>query len=806
MNNAITSSTESRPWQFYLLSDLCADDVWSYSDLEAYERDDYLTTRAEMLAGAGNRYNLAAANQAQRFLRLATPAERSAFKRALRSGRVYVTPTPNQFLCGSLMLSAYPLALEPYRQLCAEVNVGEPLSADAYHMEATTWTNGYVNLLACAGFRSFAKSLLLYQAPWIYALRKLPRLMRLEVAPGRFIFLLLRCGDYTEGSFILQGADEAEQTLRERVIPEHEQWGGDYPINAIPLVGAYGDLAPRSPQLAAMKMRTVRELRSRDTNLLNATFPMFWDQVVRELGVGTAKDAEMLHTVRGDTGSSWEIWMLAAQAEAARFRQAQRDIVSLRVLDAMQPARQTRAARQWLRDSVHEVVGLADHAWNGDAGRDDVKQLNLNIRRRRLTIAEEAIGGLRAENIRHTRWQVGEKLAVVNTLGWKRACRVKLPNAAYALSDSSTGATYGADDAGWITVPAVPAFGARELTLVDAIGSCAQDKCPVWVSRLTMEPYLVIGDKHIAGQGTWHKARACGEWQVGPFTVNAQLMALPYTKGAAELRLTVSGTPPEKPYELCWLFHLPWRKVVWRGESGGGFCSPGAVDRGGDSLLGIRGSVFMAGEGLSAAPVRGNSRLDFALDESGACGLAERTTTWAYGYYDETVTDDHTARAMPQTRVTAGKMYWYLLANAQNHKEALLDQGGTRRWSFRCGLQLVKAAFNDVSLYQFAAGFNHRGEVASSGIVPASSTRWLQVSPEDRMTVLSVSRTVKQGVPVYEVDLYNTAPEATQMTFSGDLFRGRRAHRADMLGRRLKQLRAKSTRLEAHEFARLIVE
>jgi hypothetical protein len=316
----------------------------------------------------------------------------------------------------------------------------------------------------------------------------------------------------------------------------------------------------------------------------------------------------------------------------------------------------------------------------------------------------------------------------------------------------------------------------------------------------------MIGDKRITGQGTWHKARVCGEWQVGPFKVNAQLMALPYTKDSAELHLSVSGTPPEEPYELCWLFHLPWRKVVWRGESGGGFCSPGAVDRDGDSLLGIRGSVFMAGEGLSAAPVRGNSRLDFALDESGACGLGERTSTWAYGYYGETVTDDHIARSMPQTRVTAGELYWYLLANAQNHKEALLDQGGTRRWSFRCAVRLVKAGLSDVDLYQFAAGFNHRGEVASSQIVPVSSAPWLNVNPEDRVIMLSVSRAVKQGVTAYEVDLYNTAPEAIQITFSGELFRGRRAHRADMLGRRLKQLRTKSTRLEAHEFARLIVE
>ena len=64
----VIGSTVSRPWRYYLLSDLCADDVWSYGDLEKFECDDYLTTRAEMSAGADNRYNMAAANQAAQHL------------------------------------------------------------------------------------------------------------------------------------------------------------------------------------------------------------------------------------------------------------------------------------------------------------------------------------------------------------------------------------------------------------------------------------------------------------------------------------------------------------------------------------------------------------------------------------------------------------------------------------------------------------------------------------------------------------------------------------------------------------------
>ena len=94
----------------------------------------------------------------------------------------------------------------------------EAVSRDAYHMEAPTWTNGLVNLLACAGFRSFGKSMLAFakHAPWVETLKKLPRLTRLEAAPGRYVWLLMRCGDYSEGMPILAGPPQSEQFLHER--------------------------------------------------------------------------------------------------------------------------------------------------------------------------------------------------------------------------------------------------------------------------------------------------------------------------------------------------------------------------------------------------------------------------------------------------------------------------------------------------------------------------------------------------------------------------------------------------------------
>lgn len=195
-----------RPWTIYLLSDLCADDTWAYENLKKHDRDDCLTTLAELRAGSANRYNFATVYQVERFLRDRSPGEKTELKRALRQGRFHVTPVPNQLNCGAFNLAAYPLLLEPYSKIRAEVSLPDRFSRDAYHMEAPTWTAGLPNLLSCAGFRSFGKSMPSYDdhAPWVERLRSIPRLTRLEVAPGRFVYLLLCCGGYSEGRLSAQ--------------------------------------------------------------------------------------------------------------------------------------------------------------------------------------------------------------------------------------------------------------------------------------------------------------------------------------------------------------------------------------------------------------------------------------------------------------------------------------------------------------------------------------------------------------------------------------------------------------------------
>ena len=373
-----------RPWTLYLLSDCCADDAWAYGDLEAHDRDDYLTTVAELEAGPENSYNYPSVYQMVRFFRQATPAQKRALKRAVREGRFFISPVPNQLSCGLFTLSAYPLLLEPYRRWAQEIEGDLIQRTPAYHMEAPTWTNGYANLLSCAGFGLFGKSLLRFLAPWMDLLEELPVLTRLEVAPKRFMYFVLRCNTYSEGMRLLEGQPQLNRLVLEETVPRYVDLGEEYPTSAIPIVGMYSDVQPDLPEFAAAKCRVVDEYNAQEweyPRLVNGSWLHFAEHVERELGDANRPKRPGLRTIRGGIGASWEGWVISAQAEAGRFRRAQRDVVSVRTLDAM-VGRDRPGVPKLIEETVMEVVELGDHAWNGAFLESQL--LNLRIRRGRL--------------------------------------------------------------------------------------------------------------------------------------------------------------------------------------------------------------------------------------------------------------------------------------------------------------------------------------------------------------------------------------------------------------------------------------
>ena len=800
-----------RPWTLYLLSDCCADDSWAYSDLEKHDRDDYRMTIAELMVNEDNCYNYPSVYQIDRFFRHATPSEKNVFEKAVKEGRFYISPVPNQLLCGIFTLSAYPLILEPYKHWYSKIDKDyTKQQGPAYHMEAPSWSNGLVNLFSCAGFRLFGKSLLRFLAPWMDILEELPTLTRLEVAPNRFVYFVLKCNTYSEGFDILAGAPRINQFLHTGIIPRYLQLKEEHPTSAIPIVGMYSDVSPDLPDFVPVKVKMVEEYNSQGweyPRLVNATWKHFTDHVERELGDAGNPRRSGLRTVKGGTGSSWEVWMIAAQAEAARFRRAQRDVVSVRTLEAI-VGESNQTVSEKINEAVMEVVELGDHAWNGTFLES--KMLNLDIRRKRLekiegniqTIRDSFLKGKPKEGIKH--------ICIVNTLGWKRTCRVNLRREftqedscivdpetkekfpLYADKDSNAFYTY---------IPNIPGFGFKKLdiqtgdcgletmsTVGDGFTPSRFSEPPLALKR--MKPLLILGDEELEAQGGWSIA-GDGKWRIGPFTITSdsffflavgdptsEISPLMTDEGI-ELVLSIEGTPPDEPYELRWLFDLPWENCMWRGESGGGFVTLGPSDKGGDSLLGITGSIFSCGEGISAADPDGQTCIDFAFDHSGMCGIGGRSTQAGTGGYGERLGAETANLSVLKSLLTKGRLELYILGNKQNFREALIDQGGTRQWKIRCGIRERAGSFDDIALYRFACGFNYPAELVNPELLNRKGDAWLAIQNGKGVIPLDVCRDGEST----QLDFYNTLKEKTSFVLTGEVTENRIVRRADMLGR-----------------------
>ncbi|GEM_PF-2794020 len=757
-----------RPWTMYLLSDLCADDTFAYEDLRAHDRDDYRTTRAELGRGPQNAYNLATSYQAQRFYERASAAEKRAFQRALKDGRLYVTPVPTQLLCGAVSLGAYPMLLDPYRKW-----IGPMDSHAAYHMEAPTWTNGLVALFRAAGFQMFGKSLLQYRAPWVNEVMRLPRLTRLEAAPGAYVYLVLARG-YVEGYRILAGVHETNRLLHHEVIPAHQAQGAEYPLSAIPLVGMYSDLCPSSPEWGDIKMQAVAQYNGQAWDfpkLVNATWGDFQAHVERELGPPDRPRVRTLRAVRGDTGASWEAWLGCIAREAAQFRRVQRDAVSLSALHALTGKRSARTERLLEQGTLHTVY-LSDHAWNGSS--DGSKAVNLKLRQDRVKAAAAAFA-----QIRERAAPSGASFQAVNTLGWARPCRVAVRGAGAALEDTQSGERFALRAApgrkGWreAEVP-IPGFGARTLR-----PTSEGDEAPAATADLPLplenvRPLLTLDGKEVPARGGWQGQT--GAWTVGPFRVEAEVR--PGTCGAdGELAVAVRGAPPREGYDLRLGFDLPWKRCLWRAETGGGFATPGPADRGGDNLRGIVGSVVSCGEGLSCSGKRAKTRIDFALRESGLCGAGGHMVSTAKGGYGASLPQRDVRATLRTSPDTAPRLEWYLLCTGSNPREHIPDQGGARAWTFACGLRAVRGAFDDADLYRFAAGFHTPAEVVRAGTLRDAPGLALRGSSD----VLPLA--LRRWGRALELDLYNTASARRTVTLGGALLKGKRPVAADMLGR-----------------------
>jgi len=294
--------------------------------------------------------------------------------------------------------------------------------------------------------------------------------------------------------------------------------------------------------------------------------------------------------------------------------------------------------------------------------------------------------------------------------------------------------------------------------------------------------------------GGW-ASPAEGRWQAGPFAVSARL--LPAPGDATELALLVEGVPPAGSYALRWSLRLPWQRARWRAETGGGFMTYAPAEAGGDLLMGIAGSCVAVGHGLCAFAPDGTERLEFAFGESGLCGLGGPMTELAAGDPNGLLSESYTPAGVMVDETTLGILDWYLLTTDPLPNEQIPDQGGARRWAFRCAFRGAAGPPDDAALYRFAAGFATPGLIAEEAEADGLDAGWLDLGTPD-VLVLGM----EDDGTLLSADLYNTSAEPAALAPTGTAVEGARAVLADMLSRPL----AGPLTVPARSFARLLIE
>ena len=422
-----------RPWSLFLLGDDCVDYTWAYDDLSAFIADSAATTRSEIAAcretadaasANQNRHNLIHSVELAFFLQHAASEDERELAELVWQGRVSLSAYHNMTMTGDLSLP------EAVRQFYPAVRFARKwgLALDcANHQETPTISWSQASLLAGAGVRYLVKSILAYDTPWNDRLEE-PPIFIWEGPDGARLWVRRRNRDYVEGNFVLKGAEATERGVREK-ITEYEALGERYPFSAIGLVGCYGDLAPKTPELVAVKAAAIARYNSGEwafPRLVNASHQVFWDEIEAQV----RQRSLSLPAYRGDYGASWEAWPISLAADFAAWRQAQEKATaadSLAAICSLLCTHRGKCAGWWesygseLEEGWRNLLLLSDHAWNGSS--DGSRHLNAGLRRQWQRAAHHSFDEVTRAGLRGvmTDAPAGEGgVFVYNSLGWKR--------------------------------------------------------------------------------------------------------------------------------------------------------------------------------------------------------------------------------------------------------------------------------------------------------------------------------------------------------------------------------------------------
>ncbi len=463
----MTSPKLPHPWTVYLLSDVCTDYTWAYDSACAMKADDAALLLAEL--EAGTRYNLVHSRQVEYFIE-AYPHLASRLIAAIRSGQVTLNPVRSMTNFANMSLEEIVRSFYPARRLASTYLLDDHF-ANIQETPTASWI--LPTIFANIGVKHLVRSLLPYECPWARRLVE-PPVYWWEGPDGSRVLVRLRKEDYVEGSFVLEGVEAINETLFNRILPEYEE-RSDYPFDAIGLVGCYGDLSPQSKNFPAQKAAAIAAYNSQGQDyprLVDASHADFWAVIDRQMAGGAS-----VPVIRGDYGTSWEVWPYTLAADFAGYRRAQSRASLADRLTAISSilAPEQLVLRNHLLESAWDaLISLADHAWNGSS--DQSRKLNASLRRQWQQDANAGFDAVIVESLHSLASQVStqqECLLAFNHQSWPRTTLARLEGEVpESLTDLQTGTSIPVQHiveagvlTGYCVVPAVPSVGYRILAL-----------------------------------------------------------------------------------------------------------------------------------------------------------------------------------------------------------------------------------------------------------------------------------------------------------------------------------------------------
>ncbi|MBM4090347.1 MAG: hypothetical protein FJ276_13125, partial [Planctomycetes bacterium] len=300
---------DGRAWTIFVTNDNCPDYTWglteeqtrqAFADIVRGHLDEMKRTDGQPEENR-DRYNMAVMQEAVCFVEKYPDRKQELIDR-IREGRVYVSP----YLCNSLwgFQSAEGVLRTFYQARDLEREWGVPLTT-AHHIELPSLPWGTATLLAGCGIRHLTNPYLGYDTT--FGELRCPPLFHLEGPDGSRIKVWLdrfasSKSNYTQGAAVLRKPDAIEKEW----IAHYAGLGAAYPLRSILASGTHGDISPGSGGQAREFAEAIIGYNARPGNhprLINATFPMFW----QEVDAIEAKEPFM-PVVRGCFGHSWDVW------------------------------------------------------------------------------------------------------------------------------------------------------------------------------------------------------------------------------------------------------------------------------------------------------------------------------------------------------------------------------------------------------------------------------------------------------------------------------------------------------------------